>query len=74
VVDVTQVMRDTSEFGQRHQPGHPAANSEGYVKVSNVNSVVELADMREAQRSYEANLRVLQASRSMLQRTIDLLR
>ena len=74
VVDVTQIMRDTSDFRQRYQPGHPAANAEGYVKVSNVNSLVELADMREAQRSYEANLRVLQASRTMLQRTIDLLR
>jgi flagellar basal-body rod protein FlgC len=74
LVDVKNVMRDPSEFGQRHQPGHPAADENGYVKVSNVNTMVEMADIREAQRSYQANLKVMQASRSMLQQTIDLLR
>jgi flagellar basal-body rod protein FlgC len=74
LVDVKNVMRDPSEFGQRHQPGHPAADDNGYVKVSNVNTMVEMADIREAQRSYQANLKVMQASRSMLQQTIDLLR
>jgi len=74
LVDVKRITRDTSAFGQRYQPGHPAANASGYVKTSNVNSLVEVADMRQAQRSYEANLRVLQTSRTMLQRTIDLLR
>jgi flagellar basal-body rod protein FlgC len=59
VVDVTKVTRDTSDFGQRYQPGHPAANADGYVKTSNVNTLVEMADMREAERSYLANLRVL---------------
>lgn len=74
LVDVKNVMRDPSEFGQRHQPGHPAADDNGYVKVSNVNTMVEMADIREAQRSYQANLKVMQASRRMLQQTIDLLR
>ena len=74
VVEVKKVTRDTSEFGRRYQPGHPAADENGYVQTSNVNTLVEMADMREAQRSYEANLSVLRASRSMLQRTIDLLR
>ena len=58
----------------RYQPGHPAADTSGYVKISNVNTLVEMTDMREAQRSYEANLKVMQAARTMLQRTIDLLR
>lgn len=74
VVQVNRTWRDPSEFNQRYQPGHPAADASGYVKTSNVNTLVELTDMREAQRSYQANLRVMQASRTMLQRTIDLLR
>ena len=74
LVEVQKVGRDPSEFGLRYQPGHPAANPNGYVKTSNVNSLVEMTDMREAQRSYEANLKVMQAARTMLQRTIDLLR
>ncbi len=74
LVEVQRVSRDPSEFGLRYQPGHPAANETGYVKTSNVNTLVEMTDMREAQRSYEANLRVMQSSQRMLQRTIDLLR
>ena len=74
LVEVMKVSRDNSEFGLRYQPGHPAADDSGYVKVSNVNTLVEMTDMREAQRSYEANLKMMQAARSMLERTIDLLR
>jgi flagellar basal-body rod protein FlgC len=74
LVEVKSETRDPSEFGLRYQPGHPAADDTGYVKISNVNTLVEMTDMREAQRSYEANLRVMQSSRSMIQRTIDLLR
>ena len=74
LVDVQKVSRDPSDFGLRYQPGHPAADASGYVKTANVNTLIEMTDMREAQRSYEANLRVMQAARSMLQRTIDLLR
>jgi len=74
LVDVARVSRDSADFGEKYQPGHPAANASGYVKTSNVNSLVEMTDMREAERSYQANLRVMQASRGMLQRTIDLLR
>lgn len=74
LVDVQRVSRDPSEFSQRYQPGHPAADATGYVQTSNVNTLVEMTDMREAQRSYEANLRVMQSSQRMLQRTIDLLR
>ena len=74
LVSVQKVGRDPSEFGLRYQPGHPAAAADGYVKISNVNTLVEMTDMREAQRSYEANLKVMQAARGMLQRTIELLR
>ncbi len=74
LVKVGPAGRDPSEFELRYQPGHPAADDSGYVKVSNVNTLIEMTDMREAQRSYEANLKVLQAARGMLQRTIDLLR
>ncbi len=74
LVQVKKVSRDTSDFGLRYQPGHPAADDSGYVKISNVNTLVEMTDMREAQRSYEANLKLMQAARTMLERTIDLLR
>ena len=74
LVDVRRITRDPSEFGQRYEPNHPAADETGYVATSNVKTVIEMADMREAQRSYEANLKVLKASRQMLQGTIELLR
>ena len=73
-VRVKQVGRDRSEFPQRYDPSNPAANAAGYVKLPNVNSMVEVMDMREAERSYSANLAVMQASRRMLTRTIDLLK
>ncbi len=65
---------DKSDFELRHEPGHPAADENGYVKLPNVNSLVESMDMREAQRSYEANLNIVQATRSMVMRTLDILR
>lgn len=68
------VRTDQSEFGLRHEPGHPAADEDGYVKTPNVNPLIESMDMREAQRSYEANLNVVQAARSMVLRTLDILR
>jgi len=74
LVDVKRISRDPSDFGRRYEPNHPAADPSGYVNTSNVNTVIEMADMREAQRSYEANLKVLRTSRRMLQQTIELLR
>lgn len=68
------VQRDRSDFQVRHEPGHPAADANGYVRYPNVNSLVESMDMREAQRSYEANLNVVSATRRMIARTLDLLR
>ena len=73
-VKVRDIDVDRSDFGKRFEPGHPAADPEGYVLTPNVKSVIEMADMREAQRSYEANLKVIEASRSMLQRAIAVLR
>ena len=65
---------DMTEFRKQYDPGNPAADKTGYVKLPNVNSLVEIMDMREAQRSYEADLTVMDATKSMLARTVDLLR
>ncbi|AMJ60520.1 flagellar basal body rod protein FlgC [Bosea sp. PAMC 26642] len=74
VVDVGRVQRDQSAFRSKYDPGHPAADAAGNVSMPNVNSLVETMDMREAQRSYEANLNVISSTRRMIQRTIDILR
>lgn len=73
-VSVKKIGNDMSDFALKYDPSHPAANGQGYVKMPNVNSFVELMDMREAERSYSANLNVMQVTRSMLTRTIDLLK
>jgi flagellar basal-body rod protein FlgC len=73
LVDSGKPIADTSDFRQQYDPGNPAADSKGYVKMPNVNSLVEIMDMREAQRSYEADLDVMSATKSMLARTIQLL-
>lgn len=73
-VRVDRIRPDKSEFQKRYDPHHPAADADGYVQVPNVNTLIEMTDMREAQRSYEANLGVIRASKSMLQGTIDILR
>lgn len=73
-VKVKRVATDDSALPQRFDPSHPAADAKGYVKVPNVNSFIEVMDMREAQRSYTANLNVLEVTRGMLTRTIDLLK
>ena len=71
---VQKVDVDRTEFQRRFDPGHPAANGDGYVLMPNVNSLIEMMDMREAQRSYEANLSMVETAKSMLVRTIDLIR
>lgn len=73
-VAVDKIHGDKTAFGQVYDPGSPAANAQGYVKTSNVNGLVEQADMQSAQRSYEANVSAIEAARSMTARTIDLLR
>ena len=73
-VRVAKVDVDKSDFQRRYDPSHPSADSEGYVLLPNVSTLVEAMDMREAQRSYEANLSVVESTRTMLNRTIELLR
>lgn len=74
LVRVEKIGVDASAFGSRYEPGHPAADAAGYVLTPNVNTLIEMTDMREAQRSYEANLNVIKASKAMLNETIDVLR
>jgi flagellar basal-body rod protein FlgC len=74
VVKLGRVQPDNSDFLVKHEPGNPAANAQGDVKYPNVNTLVELTDLRDAQRSYEANLNIVTATRKMLQLTIDMLK
>ncbi len=74
VVEMGRVATDRSAFRTRSDPGHPAADAKGEVKLPNVNSLIETVDMREAQRSYEANLNLISATRRMISRTLEILR
>ncbi len=73
-LQANKVDVDRSEFRKRYEPGHPAADATGYVLTPNVTSLVEMMDMRESQRSYEANLSMIETAKGMLTRTIDLIR
>jgi len=73
-VEVSKITKDPSQFVRKYMPGHPNADADGYVLYPNVNTLVETMDMREAQRSYEANLTVIVVSPMMMSRSIDLLR
>ena len=74
VVSLGNIKPDTSAFRVKYEPGNPAADPSGNVKYPNVNPLVEMTDMREAQRSYEANLNIIAATRRMIQRTLDILK
>jgi flagellar basal-body rod protein FlgC len=74
LVDIRKVGTDASAFPLSYDPSHPGADAAGYVKMPNVNTVIEMADMREASRSYQANLSVIEQARAMLSRTVDMLR
>src|ERR1700722_19873076 len=74
MVKVAGVSQVQGGFGRIYQPGSPAADANGYVKTPNVNTITAMMDMSEGQRSYDANLNVIDAAKSMLSRTIDLLR
>jgi flagellar basal-body rod protein FlgC len=74
VVKLGNVQTDLSDFRVKYQPGHPSADANGNVRYPNVNSMLEMADLREAQRSYEANVNVIGASRRMIQRTLEILK
>lgn len=73
-VRMARVEPDQSQFRVEYEPGHPSADENGYVKLPNVNTLVEAMDMREAQRAYEANLNVIETARAMEMRTLDLLK
>ena len=73
VVALGPVRTDQSSFQQKLEPGNPAADANGYVRYPNVNPMIEMTDMRDAQRSYEANLNVITATRRMIQRTLAIL-
>jgi flagellar basal-body rod protein FlgC len=74
VVKLGPVATDSSDFQVKNEPGHPAADANGNVKYPNVNPLIEMADLRDAQRSYAANLNVINATRAMIQRTLDILK
>ena len=73
-VAMGRVRGDTSASRPRDEPGHPAADANAFVAMPNVNPLIEQADMREAQRSYEANVNVISATRRMIARTLDILK
>ena len=74
VVKLGKVAPDQTAFRTKYEPGNPAADAAGNVKYPNVNPLIEMTDMREAQRSYEANLNIISATRRMIQRTLDILK
>ena len=73
-VALGRIKPDPSAFRIKHDPGNPAADAAGNVKYPNVNPLIEMTDMRDAQRSYEANLNIISATRRMIQRTLDILK
>ena len=73
-VRMSRVEGDRRDFRSTYDPGHPAANAEGYVQLPNVDPLIEALDMKEAQRAYEANLNVIETARSMEMRTLELLK
>jgi flagellar basal-body rod protein FlgC len=73
-VAMAKVDPDRSDFKTEYDPGNPAADAKGYVKLPNVDTLVEALDMKEAQRAYEANMNVIETSRAMEARTLDILR
>ena len=74
VVTLGRVKTDTTAFRMKYEPGNPSADAAGNVKYPNVNPLIEMTDMKEAQRSYEANLNIISATRRMIQRTLDILK
>jgi flagellar basal-body rod protein FlgC len=73
-VRISQISRDNSQFPVQFDPGHEAADANGYVKLPNVNTLIEMADMSEANRAYQANLQVIKQARDLISMTIDLMR
>ena len=73
MVESGKTINDKSEFRSQYDPGNPNADKQGYVKLPNVDPLIEIMDMREAQRSFEADLTVMDTTKQMLAKTVDLL-
>lgn len=73
-VRVVRTQADMSDFRLRFDPSHPAADDKGFVKLPNVDGLVEMMDLREAARAYEANLTMIEQARGLASRALDLLR
>ena len=73
-VAMTRVVADTSQFGSEYAPGHPGADAQGYLKLPNVNPMLEAIDMRNAQRAYQANLSVIETARAMDASTLSIIK
>ena len=74
LVEAGRVRRDMTAFRTKYDPGNPAADAKGEVRMPNVNGLIENMDMREAQRSYEANLNMVTTTRKMISRTLEILK
>jgi flagellar basal-body rod protein FlgC len=74
LVNAGKPLPDKTDFKSQYDPGNPNADAQGYVKLPNVDSLVEIMDMRDAQRSYEADLTMMQTSKQMMASTVDLLK
>ncbi|MCA0964167.1 flagellar basal body rod protein FlgC [Salipiger bermudensis] len=74
MVEVDGIRRDDADFQLNYDPSHPAADADGFVKVSNVNTILEMSNMREASRSYQANLNMFETGRTMRTQLLDLLK
>ena len=74
MVRISKIGRDQGDFNIFYEPHHPLADDKGYIKMPNVNTLIEMTDMREAERSYEANVSVIESSKSFIERTLELLR
>ena len=73
IVQLGEVIEDTTDFTLRYDPSHPAADENGYIKLPNVNPLIEMSNMREAARSYEANLSMIENARQMRRQLVDML-
>jgi flagellar basal-body rod protein FlgC len=74
LVEVSKHGYDKSDFPKKYDPGHPAADADGYVLLPNVDPMLEMVDMREARRAYEANVNMIEVSKAMLMQTVNMLR
>jgi flagellar basal-body rod protein FlgC len=74
LVEIERISRDYGELQRRYEPSHPAADKNGFIKIPNVNPIIEMSNMREAARSYEANMNMLESASKMKNELINLLK